>query len=172
MLPLISSFTAASSGPHGSLSNATPDMIWPDVQYRTGNRRRRRPTDAVRRVPRPSMVVISPSCTKARLRHEFTRLPFTARAGAALPGHSPSSFQLEQLSLGCTRSVVRIDAGWRSLPLMRSVIGTAPSMFGPSAISAAGAISMGLPLRWAVPDAPITTAAATSRATKKCRGRT
>jgi len=28
MLPLISSFTAASSGPHGSLSNATPDMIW------------------------------------------------------------------------------------------------------------------------------------------------
>ena len=33
MLPLISSFTAASSGPHGSLSNATADMIWPDVQY-------------------------------------------------------------------------------------------------------------------------------------------
>src|SRR2546430_15457103 len=29
-------------------------------------------------VPRPSMVVISsPSCIKARLRHEFTRLPFT-----------------------------------------------------------------------------------------------
>ena len=29
----INSFTAASSGPHGSLSSATADMIWPDVQY-------------------------------------------------------------------------------------------------------------------------------------------
>jgi len=33
MLPLMSSFTAASSGPQGSLSNATADMIWPEVQY-------------------------------------------------------------------------------------------------------------------------------------------
>jgi hypothetical protein len=33
MLPLISSFTSASSGPQGSSSNATADMIWPDVQY-------------------------------------------------------------------------------------------------------------------------------------------
>src|SRR5216683_7043372 len=33
MLPLISSFTSASSGPQGSLSSATADMIWPDVQY-------------------------------------------------------------------------------------------------------------------------------------------
>src|ERR1700682_4026228 len=33
MLPLINSFTSASSGPQGSLSSATADMIWPDVQY-------------------------------------------------------------------------------------------------------------------------------------------
>ena len=29
MLPLMNSFTSASSGPHGSFSNATADMIWP-----------------------------------------------------------------------------------------------------------------------------------------------
>src|SRR5712692_1749146 len=79
MLPLISSFTAASSGPHGSLSNATADMIWPEVQYPHWY-----PSQATNAacigsnasgVPRPSMVVISsPSCIKARLRHETTRL--------------------------------------------------------------------------------------------------
>src|SRR5438552_5089634 len=36
-----------------------------------------------------------------------------------------------------SRSVVRGSTrSWRSLPLMRSVIGTAPAMFGPSAIAA------------------------------------
>src|ERR1700724_3131454 len=82
MLPLISSLTAASSGPHGSLSSATADIIWPDVQYPHWY-----PSQATNAAcmgcnasggPRPSMVVISsPSCIKARLRHEFTRLPFT-----------------------------------------------------------------------------------------------
>src|SRR5262249_32609034 len=32
MLPLMNSFTSASVGPHGSSSNATADIIWPDVQ--------------------------------------------------------------------------------------------------------------------------------------------
>ncbi len=82
MLPLINSFTAASSGPHGSLSSATADMIWPDVQYPHWY-----PSCATKAacigciasgVPRPSIVVISsPSCISARLRHEFTRRPFT-----------------------------------------------------------------------------------------------
>src|SRR5579864_5257864 len=33
MFPLMSSFTAASSGPQGSSRRATADMIWPEVQY-------------------------------------------------------------------------------------------------------------------------------------------
>src|SRR5260370_39208635 len=82
MLPLISSLTAASSGPHGSLSNATADMICPDVQYPHWD-----PSQATNaacigcnapREPRPSMLVISvPSCFNASLRHEFTHPPFT-----------------------------------------------------------------------------------------------
>src|SRR5262249_8084040 len=87
MLPLISSFTDASSGPQGYLSNATADMIWPDVQYPHWY-----PSQAknaacrgckLSGVPRPSMVVISsPSCITASVRHEFTRLPFTCTVHA------------------------------------------------------------------------------------------
>src|SRR5215475_5850665 len=93
MLPLISSFTSASSAPQGSLSNATADMIWPDVQYPHWY-----PSHATNAacmgcklsgVPSPSMVVISsPSCITARLRHELTRLPFTCTVHAP---HCPRS---------------------------------------------------------------------------------
>src|SRR5262245_55687421 len=87
MLPLISSLTSASFGPQGSLSNATADMIWPDVQYPHWY-----PSKATHAacigcklsgVPRPCMVVISPrSCMHARVRHEVTRLPFTCTVHA------------------------------------------------------------------------------------------
>src|SRR5258708_12390451 len=93
MLRLMICLPAASSGPHGSLSNATADMICPDVQYPHWY-----PSQATNAAcigcnapgePRPSMVVISaPSCIKARLRHEFTRLPFTCTVH---PPHSPCS---------------------------------------------------------------------------------
>jgi hypothetical protein len=54
---------------------------------------------------------------------------------------------------------VRKTAGSDTGLLMRSVIGTAPSMFGPSAISVAVALST-LVLPCAGTDAPMTTAAA------------
>src|SRR6267378_1091377 len=144
MLPLISSFTAASSGPHGSLSNATADMIWPEVQYPHWY-----PSLATNAacigcnasgVPRPSMVVISsPSCIKARLRQEFTRLPFTCTVHAPhCPWSQPFFVPVRAtVSRRQSSSVVRGSTrSWWSLPLMRSVIGTAPSMFGPSALAA------------------------------------
>src|SRR5882724_12676892 len=145
ILPLINSFTAASSGPHGSLSNATPDMIWPEVQY--PHWYPSQPTNAAcmgcnaSGVPRPSMVVISsPSCIKARLRHEFTRLPFTCTVHAPhCPWSQPFLVPVRAtVSRTQSSSVVRGSMrSWWSLPLMRSVIGTAPSMLGPPAAAAA-----------------------------------
>src|SRR6266853_4582186 len=144
MLPLISSFTAASSGPHGSLSNATADMICPDVQYPHWY-----PSWATNAAcigcnasgaPRPSMVVISPpSCIKARLRQEFTRLPFTCTVHAPhCPWSQPFFVPVRAtVSRRQSSSVVRGSTrSWWSLPLMRSVIGTAPSRFGPPAVAA------------------------------------
>src|ERR1700722_17445435 len=144
MLPLISSFTAASSGPHGSLSNATADMICPEVQYPHWY-----PSHATNAAcigcnasgePRPSIVVISsPSCIRAKLRHEFTRLPFTCAVHAPhWPWSQPFFVPVRAtVSRRQSRSVVRGSTrSWRSLPLMRSVIGTAPSMFGPAVATA------------------------------------
>src|SRR5438093_5965438 len=87
MLPLLSSLTAASSAPQGSLSNATADMIWPDVQYPHWYPSHATNADCMgcklSGVPRPSIVVISsPSCITARVRHEVTRLPFTCTVHA------------------------------------------------------------------------------------------
>src|SRR5215467_2300382 len=113
MLPLISSFTDASSGPQGSLSNATADMIWPDVQYPHWY-----PSHAknaacrgckLSGVPRPSMVVISsPSCITASVRHEFTRLPFTCTVHAP---HCPWSQPfLVPVNWSRSRSISNSDA--------------------------------------------------------------
>src|SRR2546422_5311244 len=138
MLPLINSFTAASSGPQGSFSSATADMIWPDVQYPHWY-----PSLATKAacigcnasgVPRPSIVVISfPSCIRARLRQESTRLPFTCTVHAphcpwSQPFLVPVSATVSRIQ---SSSVVRGSRrNWWSLPLMRSLIGTAPSILG------------------------------------------
>src|SRR5260370_28475486 len=175
MLPLISSFTDASSGPHGSLSNATADMIWPDVQYPHWY-----PSWATNPacigcnasgVPRPSMVVSSsPSCIKARLRQEFTRLPFTCTVHAPhCPWSQPFLVPVRAtVSRRQSSSVVRGSTrSWRSLPLMRSVMGTAPSMFGPSAVAAAEPLGPAVLLACAGVYAAITVAAAAPPVVKR-----
>src|SRR2546425_2229934 len=170
MLPLIISFTAASSGPQGSLSNATADMIWPDVQY--PHWYPSRATNAacmgcnLSGAPRPSMVVISsPSCITARVRHEVTRLPFTCTVHAPhCPWSQPFLVPVRAtVSRMQSRSVVRGSTrSWRSLPLMRKVTGMAPAIFGPSALGPAEAIGPGVVLARAGVQAATTAAAAVS----------
>src|SRR5216684_6855227 len=134
MLPLISSFTSASSGPQGSLSSATADMIWPDVQYPHWY-----PSKATKAAcigcsasgaPRPSIVVISsPSCIRARLRQELTRRPFTCTVHAPhCPWSQPFLVPVRPtVSRRQSSRVVRGSTETRcSWPLIRSVTGTAP----------------------------------------------
>ena len=86
------------------------------------------------------VVISSPSCIKARLRHEFTRLPFTCTVHAPhCPWSQPFFVPVRAtVSRRQSSSVVRGSMrSWWSLPLMRSVTGTAPAMFGPSALAAA-----------------------------------
>src|SRR5437660_3801767 len=81
------------------------------------------------------VVISSPSCMMARLRHESTRLPLTCTVQAphcpwSQPFFVPVSATVSRIQ---SSSVVRGSMrSWWSLLLMRSVIGTAPSMFGPS----------------------------------------
>src|SRR2546425_9657518 len=69
----------------------------------------------------------------ARLRHESTRLPLTCTVQAphcpwSQPFFVPVSATVSRIQ---SSSVVRGSMrSWWSLPLMRSVIGTAPSTFG------------------------------------------
>src|SRR5438270_13603029 len=65
-------------------------------------------------------------------------------------------------------SVVRGSTrSWRSLPLMRNVIGTAPSMFGPSAIASAEALDSAVVSACAGPHLAMTAAAAVLPAVRR-----
>src|SRR5439155_21549994 len=78
---------------------------------------------------------------------------YTLSLHDALPISTVSRMQSSRVVRGSTRS-------WRSLPLMRSVIGTAPSMFGPSAIAAGETLCPGVLSRCAGPHPAMTAAAA------------
>jgi len=135
-VPLISSFTDASSGPHGSLSKPTADMIGPTCNSRTGIRRRQRmPPAWEQRVGCAEALNgcdLFPIVHQARLRHEFTRRPFTCTVQAPhCPCHSPSLVPVE--SNGLTDAIEqrrpRVDAKLAVLAVNAQRDGTAALMF-------------------------------------------